>query len=115
MTDSASALALRSRWLAFLADVTSRRGVGSIWADRAFDSGRSRVRTRSIAKLLELLRDLRPTPPCSAISGIKVQLLLVLGLNWLRAARIVAPATFPMRVAKRPRSGGGVPPPGAGR
>ena len=66
MTDSASALALRSRWLAFLADVTSRRGVGSIRADRAFDSGRSRVRTRSIAKLLELLRDLRPTLPCPA-------------------------------------------------
>ena len=43
MADSASALALRSRWLAFLADVTSRRGVGSIWADRAFDSGLSRI------------------------------------------------------------------------
>ena len=70
MTDSASALALRSRWLAFLADVTSRRGVGSIRADRAFDSGRSRVRTRSIAKLLELLRDLRPTLPCSAQSVV---------------------------------------------
>ena len=68
--------------------------MGSIRADRAIDFGRSWVRTRSIAKLLELLRDLRPTPPCSAISGIKVQLLLVLGLNWLRAARIVAPATF---------------------
>ena len=30
LADSASALALRSRWLAFLANVTSRRGVGSI-------------------------------------------------------------------------------------
>ena len=82
MADSASALALRSRWLAFLADVTSRRGVGSIRADRAFDSGRSRVRTRSIAKLLELLRDLRPTPPMfrnqwysiTAVIGVRIEL-----------------------------------------
>ena len=56
--------------------------MGLIWADRAIDFGRSWVRTRSIAKLLELLRDLRPTPPMfrnqwysiTAVIGVRIEL-----------------------------------------